>query len=102
MTKELKCDDLKVKDCDFTVRGESAREVIEQAVEHLRQDHDMMLPDAQTILDGKNLESLREEVRLVVARMRETLDILGKPETPETGPVTGTPPPPDIEPDSSK
>jgi len=89
--KELKCEDLNVKDCDFVVRGDTPKDVIEQAVEHLREEHDISLPDAQRILDGKGIEHLEDQARLVAQRIREALDIKSEADTPGAGP--GEPPP---------
>jgi predicted small metal-binding protein len=40
MPKVMRCNDV-VGDCDFVARGESEQDVMEQAAEHARTDHQM-------------------------------------------------------------
>lgn len=42
--------ELGVKDCDFTARGETAGDVVRDLVDHLRDEHDVGMPDADVIL----------------------------------------------------
>ena len=75
MTMEVRCDeDLRVKGCDLVFEGEAAGEVAEKVVEHLREEHDMHLPDAETIMAGDiDEELLDKEVRTLTRRLREAL-----------------------------
>jgi predicted small metal-binding protein len=89
MTKRIKCSELGVKDCDFTVSGETAGEVVGKVVEHLRAEHDIDMPDADVILAGgvrdDPLEKLDPATALVIDRLKEALNIV-PPESPETPP----------------
>jgi predicted small metal-binding protein len=78
MVTELKCEDLNVKGCSFTVQGETPKEVLEKASEHLREEHDIELPDPETILESKDISNLEESVQIVVQRLRKALNISGK------------------------
>ena len=92
MAIELNCRDLGVADCDWTATGETPEDVVEQAVEHLKKEHNIKMPDPEVIMEGKfsddplNSEA-SEEVRLVVTRMREELDIVPTDEPPDAEPA---------------
>lgn len=74
--RELSCADLRIADCDYVARGETARGVLEDMVEHLEADHDLDLPDVESILVGDEVDYGEDErVRLIVARMQEELNI---------------------------
>jgi predicted small metal-binding protein len=53
MAKEISCDELGIVGCDFIARGETAGDVVEQVVQHLHSEHDIDLPDADAILEGR-------------------------------------------------
>jgi predicted small metal-binding protein len=78
--KKIECSDLRIKDCDFVAKGETAGDVVEKVVEHLRAEHDLDMPDADAILAGKlshdSLEIVEPAVALVVERLTEALDIV--------------------------
>jgi len=86
MTKELGCSELGVKDCDFVASGETVSDVVEEMVGHLREEHDIEMPDAKTILKGdvtdESPEMADEATELIVNRMIEKLEIT-PPDTPE-------------------
>ena len=78
--KKIRGSDLGIEDCDFVATGESAGDVVDEVVEHLRAEHDLDLPDADVILAGKlsrdPLEIVDPAVALVVERLTEALDIV--------------------------
>jgi predicted small metal-binding protein len=82
---KVTCSELGVMDCDETFSGKSAGDVVEQAVAHLRQHHDIDMPDAETILEGDQTENpldpVDEDVALVIERLKEALN-LNPPEVP--------------------
>lgn len=91
MAIELNCRDLGVADCDWTARGETPADVVQQAVEHLEERHDMEMPDPEIILEGRSPEEplqpgVDEAVRIVVKRMWDELEI-----TPQDAPPGAEP-----------
>jgi predicted small metal-binding protein len=70
-------EDLRVADCEFVVHGEVPGEIVAEVVEHLREAHDIEMPDAEAILEGKVDEAmdLDEETRKIVQRLREALEL---------------------------
>lgn len=93
MTKRISCSELGVKDCEFTASGETVEDVVEEMVEHLRDTHDMDMPDADAIMTGKvgegPLESMDDASGLVVQRMIEKLNILPDEESDLPKPTIG-------------
>ena len=94
MAIELNCRDLGVADCDWTAKGETPADVVEQAVEHLRKDHDLKMPEPEMIVEGRlpeePLESEPDEaVEMVVKRMWEELDITPQDAPPDAEPAIG-------------
>jgi predicted small metal-binding protein len=86
MTKEIKCSELGIKDCDFIAAGETAGDVVSQVVEHLRAEHDIGMPDADAILAGEAALERRGVLDgatvLVVERLTDALNIV-PPKGPE-------------------
>lgn len=80
MAMRIRCaDDLHVKGCDFVVHGEGPVELVEKVVEHLQEDHDIEMPDAETIVTGDLDEpTLDPNVRIIIRRLRAALDIPGE------------------------
>ncbi|MGD8623912.1 MAG: DUF1059 domain-containing protein [Anaerolineae bacterium] len=94
MTIKLDCHELGIENCDWTASGETPAGVVEEAVAHLRQKHDLEMPDAEIILEGKVdddplLTTAPKPVRLIVERLKEKLDMV-PPEEPsvEIDPAT--------------
>jgi predicted small metal-binding protein len=75
MPRELRCRDLEIKNCDFVVRGETPAELIRKAAYHLRKEHGISLPDAESIVDGRDIGKLGQPARMVAERLREALNI---------------------------
>jgi predicted small metal-binding protein len=93
MSKEVRCEQLGLVDCDFRAQGDTPGEVVEQAVEHLAKDHDMNLPDAESIVAGDyDSSTLPEQTRLVVQRLRRALDIHSEAKSSPIKPVRNVPP----------
>jgi predicted small metal-binding protein len=90
--EKVKCSELGILDCDFTATGETAGDVVEQVVEHLNEEHDLDMPDADMILTGKvdegTLKMLKPAAVLVIERLTEALNLipLRAPEKPKTPP----------------
>jgi predicted small metal-binding protein len=74
--REIRCgEDLGIADCDFVARGEAPGEIMHEMVEHLREEHDMDLPDAEAILQGDVDETdVDDKIWMVVRRLREDLE----------------------------
>lgn len=78
--KEIRCaEDLGIARCDLVARGETSAHVVEQIVDHLREAHGMALPAASAILKGAVDEAdVDEKVWVIMARLREVLDLEGE------------------------
>jgi predicted small metal-binding protein len=94
--KMVEGSNLGIKDCGFVAKGESAGDVVEQIVEHLRAEHDLDMPDADVILGGElsrdPLEIVDPAVALIVERLTEALDIVPAEEGKLPEPSIGTTP----------
>ena len=79
---EIHCkEDLRVEGCDRVFRGETPIAVVEEIVQHLRDEHDLELPDADAIVEGKvDAASILEGpmdpgAQVVLERLREKLGL---------------------------
>ena len=88
---EVSCKELGIVDCTFSASGQTAGEVLEKMITHLRSEHDLDMPEAEEILSNpKKPEDLTlvvpeiwitrhprmdEEVRLVTERLVEKLNL---------------------------
>jgi len=71
--------DINVSGCSFTAEADTAGEVLRRMVEHLRSEHDIQLPDPETILGWDEDETqLDRGARLALRRMRERLGLTKK------------------------
>lgn len=81
MTFKIKGSDLGVKNCDFVAAGETPQDVVEQMVTHLREEHDIRMPDEDVILTGGEGEWEAQEedagAAVIVKRLREALELDG-------------------------
>ncbi len=79
MAIKLVCDELGVVDCDFVAQGEAPGDVVEELVAHLREAHDLDMPDADEILEDDFQDEVAADldpaVLTVVKRLREELDL---------------------------
>jgi predicted small metal-binding protein len=96
MSMEISCsEDLGIKDCECVARGETAGSVVEEIVEHLRDEHDLDLPDAEAILTGTIDEKYVIEgpmdpgTRMVLERLQEKLGLQPKEGLTEPRPTIG-------------
>jgi predicted small metal-binding protein len=92
MAIELSGKDLGVAGCDWSASGETPADVLEQLVDHLRHEHDINLPDAETILEGKAIEDLLmegadEATELIVRRIYAELDMPSPDSEPDSQPA---------------
>jgi len=82
--------ELGIQDCDFVATGDTAGDVVEQVVNHLRDEHDIDMPDAEVILQGEVVENPLSEsdpaVELVVERLTSALNIVTPQETEKEQP----------------
>ena len=53
MAVQISCSDLGIQGCNFSATGETPGQVIREVVEHVQAEHNINLPDTNTILDGK-------------------------------------------------
>ncbi len=95
MKNKIDCQkDLQIKDCDWTVEGEAPADVVEMAVKHLRNNHNLDVPDAENILEGDyDPDDLDEGARVVVQRLRETLNVQPAKDALESQPAFDAPTP---------
>jgi predicted small metal-binding protein len=94
MAFELNCKDIGVKDCDWTAKGETPADVVEQAVAHLEDDHSLEMPEPETILEGKLTDQplksdVDESVRTVVERIQQELNIVPPDVPTDAAPAAG-------------
>jgi predicted small metal-binding protein len=93
MTIELRCSDLGIRDCSWVARGETAGDVVEQVVRHLRREQDINMPNPEQIIEGQvyddPMDTLDPAVATLVERLREELNLGGTRGTPDVGPLTG-------------
>jgi predicted small metal-binding protein len=96
MTRKVDCTELGIEGCEFTASGETARDVVQEMVEHLQTKHDVDMPDAEVIMEGwakkEPLEIIDQSAALVVERLRKALHIasserLDTPEKPVIGKI---------------
>jgi hypothetical protein len=77
---KIRCkEDLRIEDCDYSAEGATPAEVLGPIVDHLREEHDLDLPDPSLILEGKYYADKEvppeDGTRIVVTRLMEALDI---------------------------
>ncbi len=91
---ELKCSDLGVANCDFVAKGDTPGEIVEQMVKHLRQEHNIHLPDPDEILQPGSVETSmldfeedHKDANIVVTRMRQALGIVDSGDEGPSGPA---------------
>ena len=88
---EVSCKELGIVDCAFSASGQTAGEVLEKMIKHLRSEHDLDMPDAEEILSNPQKPEdltlvvpeiwinrhpqMDEEVRLVTERLVEKLNL---------------------------
>jgi len=96
MTIEISCSDLGIHDCDWVAAGETAGDVVEQVVQHVRKQHKINVPDAETFMEGDFFEdpiggTPDPGSATIVRRLREELNLqeTGTGTTPKAGPVAG-------------
>ncbi len=77
MTQQIRCgEDLGITGCTFVARGEAPGPIVERVVDHLRDQHAIQLPSAETIMTGNEPDSrLGEDARLIVERLRAKLGL---------------------------
>ena len=80
MTTKLECRELNIENCDFVASGETAGDVVEEIVKHLRTKHHIDMPDADTIMLDEIPEGSAQMADpaavLIVERLRESLGIV--------------------------
>ena len=93
---KISCNDLKIQDCDYEASADASGKALSDMIEHLQDEHDMRLPDAQDILEGDVTEGAWDDkTMLLVSRMREALNLSPLDLTPDTAeeakPATSAP-----------
>jgi predicted small metal-binding protein len=89
VTERIECAELGIEDCNFVASGETDGDVVREVVKHLRTEHDIDMPDADTIMAGElkeePLEMVDPDVKIIVERLTEALDIVPteEPEAPK-------------------
>ena len=76
----VSCTDLGIHNCDWTATGETAGDVVEEVVRHMRKEQKIDMPDAQAILEGDSWENPMDDtmdpaVVTIVQRLRERLNL---------------------------
>ena len=76
--------ELGINDCDFEASGDTAGDVVSQVVDHLREVHDLDMPDVETILEGQSSDEFLSDadpgIALVVERLTSKLNIVRQDE----------------------
>jgi predicted small metal-binding protein len=80
MRYTVSCTDLGIHNCDWTATGETAGDVVEDVVRHVRKEQKINLPDAQTIMEGDFWQNPLDDtmdpaVVTIVQRLRERLNL---------------------------
>jgi predicted small metal-binding protein len=81
MIHEIQCEkDLGVQGCEFVARGETAGDVVDQVVSHLRHEHKIKMPGADAILSGQAGRNpiepeMDKGASTVVRRLQESLKV---------------------------
>ena len=77
MTQRIRCnEDLGITGCTFVMEGEAPGPIVERVVDHLRDQHAIQLPSAETIMTGSERASaVGEDARLIVERLRAKLGL---------------------------
>lgn len=74
--RELRCSELGVADCDYVARGETTGDVLEEMIDHLQDEHDVELPDAEEMIEDRvDEDELDSEARIILDRLQERLAI---------------------------
>jgi predicted small metal-binding protein len=74
--QEIRGKDLGVANCDLVARAEAPGEIVHKVVGHLREAHDIDMPDAEVILEGQVEETdVDQKVWTIVKRIREDLNL---------------------------
>ena len=94
MILEVKCkSDLGIKGCDYAASGETPADVLEYLLPHLADTHNLPMPKADEIMNGKSQSLLESNpdpgVDTVVRRLRQTLDIPAPDSLTEHRPTVG-------------
>jgi predicted small metal-binding protein len=78
MAMQISCNELGIQGCNFVASGATPGEVIRKVVDHVRARHDVDLPDADAILDGRlrdtPMEGANPGAETIVKRLAEKLD----------------------------
>ncbi len=79
MSKKIKCKELGFQGCDFIAEGMTSGDVVKEIVEHLKNEHDINMPDADVILKGRMSDNpftpVDKATELVIERLTEKLNI---------------------------
>jgi predicted small metal-binding protein len=90
---KVKCSQLGIEDCDFVAEGETAGDVVKKVVKHLRSEHQVDMPDADLITEGRMeeepLEMADPAAKVVVERLTKALDIVPEEESEMPEPSIG-------------
>lgn len=71
----INCERLGIGGCDFVASAEVPGEAAEQMINHLRATHGMKsMPEVDVVMQGAPFNA-REDVRLVVERLRDALSV---------------------------
>ncbi len=94
MSIQLSCRDLGIQDCDWVATGETAGDIVEQVVRHLRKEQNINLPDPEEILEGDFTQSPLDDtmdpaVATIIRRLREKLNLEERGTSPDIGLVSG-------------
>ena len=87
-------DDLGVVDCDYVAKGETAGAVADDIITHLRDEHDVDMPDADAVMKADNIDVSTRAVQVIVERLRDVLNIAGTVTTPDQESISSSVVPP--------
>lgn len=72
----VNCEDLGIGECNFVASAEVPGEAAEQMINHLREEHGLNgMPDVDVAMQGAPPLNASEDVRLVVERLQNALNV---------------------------
>ena len=78
--KQITCSEIGIAGCDFSTSGAAAGDAVEAMVDHIRNEHNIDMPDVEVVMTGNVKEDWLDVVdpaaELAVRRLTEALNIV--------------------------
>lgn len=89
-------EDLGIAGCEYVASGETPGDVVRDVKEHLKDEHNVDLPETEAILEGREFDETvigaSEDANIIVRRLREALAVGGDEDVSSDEPGTSVPP----------